>query len=273
MAEVYIGVADLTQELIDNKSDWEFVRENASGMYVNHKMFLHNDIPVSRLVNLREVFTNKNAFLETDFREGESDTEKDKSYIDDLKTANFIVTYSSLNYGYGEERRNILRDHNISGGQTYRPCFVQAGPWAFDGDIATSKNDASRAMRGHLPNSDGFSTDSPIGCWYDNRLTMKEGSVSMMRYAQSHKKIGVVMIATHDCDSAIYDSDQHWFSTAKSCVKYHEDRGSNPEIWVIFAYGAGRPAVTPETTTNGQPANTLTGFAYWLIKHLRGELE
>jgi hypothetical protein len=58
-----------------------------------------------------------------------------------------------------------------------------------------------------------------------------------------------------------------WLSVAQDCVRAHEDAGATPDIWIVFEYATLTPTL-PESV-NGQPADTITGMAYWLIHHLK----
>ena len=61
-------------------------------------------------------------------------------------------------------------------------------------------------------------------------------------------------------------STKDFLAVAQDQVRQLENGSARPDIWIVYEYAVTFPAV-PEQV-DGQPANTTTGFAYWLIHHI-----
>jgi hypothetical protein len=270
--EVYFGVADQWDDLLKTPDQWKFVRENADGFYVN---FIEMDwmknspkrMNPEKLKKTAQLFTHKNALIESDMH---ASTEDDQRYIRDLQTAGFFLPYTSLNYGWSAERANNLKTFQLLAGQTPRVNLVQLGPWTIGGDIKGDAGSTDVAKNAHYRNwikeSDGVSTDGPMGLWQMDAGKMRTGSFSVVTYAASLKKKSLVMLCPYGAGNKLYTPAQA-LSMSQQCVREHEDAGAIPTIWSVFEYATDIAAV-PEAVA-GKPISTTSGIAYWLIHHIQ----
>lgn len=265
--EVYVGVADQRTEQIRKPDEWKYVRENADGFYINFIM-MDSIYTLSDLTRFANMFTNKNAFIESDMNSTEK---KEQGYITKLHQAGFTVTYTSLNYGWELSRQENLKNFDLKEGQAPRPCFVQQGPWMLGGDIAEDNGTGipfpNSDYRSWIQQADGTSTDGPMGFWVSDQGKMKSGSYSMVKYAHSLGKKSLVMVCPYHAGVPQYTPSM-FLEIGSQCVRDHEDNDAVPDIWSVFEYATDIAAV-PEQK-DGKPFNSTTGMAYYLINHIKG---
>lgn len=264
-SQVYVGSLNGWGQLAASPTQWNYVRANASGLYVNFIQMLPTvGSPGATSAQIEPLMTNKNAYFESDSRYtglggfpngGQYTLATEAQEMDELLNAGFAITYTSLNYGVDSAKQNQCKTYRLPSGTT-RPCVAQNGPWTFSGNVHNDPNSIS-----DINNSDGVSTDGPLDLWLSNSGGMQPGSVSDVSYAHSLGKIAMVMVSPGQLPPA------QWLATVQQCVRYHENQGAKPDIWADYAYDTQTPTL-PETNADGTPANTVTGAAFWLIHHL-----
>jgi len=275
--EVFFGSADQWRDLVQRPDQWPFVRDNIDGLYVNFIMM--NRLRGGLLDATASLLKNRRVFLESDHRtpkDGDDASgaapKDDQSSIQRLHASGLAIPYTSLNYGWSQERAANLRGFDKRPGAPRRN-FVQVGPWAIGGDIARDRTQnragssaPNAAYRDWIKGADGVSTDGPMGLWKADSGKMRAGSVSIVRFAHRYGKMAVVMLGPYGARNPDYDPAQ-FLSVSQDAVRLHEDSGAVPDIWTVFEYATSIPAV-PEQE-NGRPAATTTGAAFWLLHHLR----
>jgi hypothetical protein len=102
---------------------------------------------------------------------------------------------------------------------------------------------------------------------------MREGSYSLVNFVENQNKTSAVMLAPYDAGVEGYNQTRDYLTISKQCVLEHEDNNASPDIWTIWTYGELSDEPTfPESFVDSlgetEPANTLMGVGYWLIKHL-----
>ena len=254
--------------MIANPDQWQYVRQNADGFYVNFIQMLNPD--PKKCAQMCALFTHKNAYYESDSRYtglggfpdgGQFSRALERQELGALLNGGFQVPYSSLNYGVDDAKLADLKSYGMPAAVS-RPCFTQCGPWTLGGDI-TNNTASSVGVRANVVKTDGLSTDGPLSLWAANTGQMQSGSYSCVKYAHSLNKTAIVMVAPYNLQPVSL-----WLTTAQGCVRQHENAGAKPDIWDVFEYATTTPTL-PETTTDGQPADTITGMAYWLIHHIK----
>lgn len=275
--EVFLGSADQWGDLVQRPEQWAFVRDNVDGLYVNFIMMRR--LRGGLLEATSNLLKNRRVFLESDHRTPKDGDDgsgaapaDDQSFIQTLHASGLAIPYTSLNYGWSRERAANLRGFDKRPGAARRN-FVQVGPWNIGGDIAQDRaqdragaGTANATYRDWIKGSDGVSTDGPMGLWKADSGGMRAGSVSVVRFAHRHGKMAVVMLGPYGAHNPDYDPAQ-FLSVSQDAVRVHEDAGAAPDIWAVFEYATSIPAV-PEQS-DGRPAPTTTGVAFWLLHHLR----
>ncbi len=265
--QVFIGSGNGWQQLSAHPEQWEFVRGHADGFYINFIELLHTD--AAAFSKLSPLFAHRNAYYELDSRYtglggfpdgGQFSRALQAKELGCLLDGGFRVPYTSLNYGLDADKEADLKSQGLPAG-TSRPCFTQIGPWELGGDILSDAKD-NAGIRANIARSDGLSTDGPLSLWQADQGKMRSGSFSVVKYVHRLHKTTAVMVAPYNLKPRSL-----WLNAAQQCVRQHEDAGAKPDIWIVFEYATDTPTL-PETV-NGQPADTITGMAYWLIHHLK----
>ena len=172
--KVYVGVADQWADLIAHGDQWQYVRQNADGFYINFiemNWVAKNEHGMNpeQLRKTAALFTHKNAYFESDYKlDGQDETADDRD-LDLLQSAGFTVPYTSLNTGWDTRRYQNLKHYHLLSHQPARYSFVQNGPWTIDGDIhgdvSTGGLFTNAEYRAWFDQSDGTTTDGPLGFW------------------------------------------------------------------------------------------------------------
>jgi hypothetical protein len=280
--KVYIGISNgwHSTDSTQNYSKWDYVRRNATGLYTNFiemwKCFYQNKVNTQTSCNdMRKAFVKGGCFFETSMEtklntgvNGFNNDSSDRRSLDFLTRANFDVQYTSLNYGISADRVSLLRTYKGN-----RKCFYLAAPWRYGGDIFSDKAAANATVRADILTTDGFETDGPLGYWSNNQAGMREGSYSLVKYANYFNVESSIMLAPYDAGIVGYSSLTDFLTVSKQCVLGHEDNNAAPDIWTIWTYGNDVALPNfPESIVNAdgevEAANTKMGVAYWLLKHL-----
>ena len=266
--QVYVGSANGWDAMNAHPEQWEFVRHHADGFYVNFIQMLRPD--AKKCAKTSALFTRKNAYYESDSRNtglggfpdgGQFSRAFEAQQMQALLDGGFKVPYTSLNYGVDDLKLADLKRQGLAPGIS-RPCLAQNGPWTFSGGDIMAKGGDNARMRADTARTDGASTDGPLSLWQADQGQMRTGSFSLVKYAHRLHKTAAVMVTPYDLSPRSL-----WLAAAQGCVRQHEDAGAKPDIWIVFEYATDTPTL-PETV-NGEPADTITGMAYWLIHHVQ----
>ena len=271
--EVFLGSADQWRDLAANPGQWTFVRDNVDGLYVNFIMMKR--LQEGLLEKTVGMLRTHRVFLESDQRlpRPGDDTSgasagDDQAFILKLHGSGLRIPYTSLNYGWSLDRAaNLVQFDKLPGAP--RKNLVQVGPWNLGGAIdggAEGNGRRNAAYREWIDAADGVSTDGPMGLWKSNSGHMREGSVSVVRFAHRGGKMAAIMLGPYGAKNPDYEPGQ-FLSVSQDAVRLHEDSAAVPDIWTVFEYATSIKAV-PEQE-NGRAAPTTTGVAFWLLHHLR----
>lgn len=264
--KVYVGGGDNATGAflgyLGDPSGWTYVQANADGYYINNFALNTNKTDAmqnQRLTSMSALFANKNAFYETD--QQRTDDASDATKIGILKSDGFNVNYAIINRGVTDTRLAALK----SGGPI--TILGMGAPWLVDGDINSTTAGAA-AWRDGIAKTDGSGIDGPLGLWITNDRKYREGSFSGVKYAHKLGKIAMVMISPY-----LANTPDALLSGSIDCIQKHEDAGASPDLWAIEYYAAQikQYPVTPEKTATGEPGKSLTGVAYYLMRHLKGK--
>lgn len=284
-----------------NFIDTGYVRDSAYGLGPGQ---VYAAFPQGALGATASRLTHKYAYFESDIGRPGQSAVLDQTQADDqdalnrLGAAGFVVPFTSLNTQcasvppntarcpvWSTTRAATLRTYALGLGQSSRKVLIQSSPWLMQGNINNDPpspthweitwpgSDLSNAAYRNtvIYNADGASSDGPVGFWLADYLNTRTALNSWMDYARSRNKTAVAMISTYEGtpkpSNITYDPATQFLTAAQQQVRAMEAGGQSPDIWVIYAYGHSLTPAVPETS-GGQPAQTTTGFAYWLIQHL-----
>lgn len=287
--KVYWGMQGKWHEWTNQESwkHWNYVRNNLTGFYTNFidmwVMHYQNrqETAAETCKKLYNTFTNKSCFFETSMEDkvntgvnGFNDERSDKRSLDYLVDAGFSVDYTSMNYLSLQPKEECLRRIDIV--RTYkgnRKCMSLHAPWRYGGNIAIDATTANAQAREWASWCDGMETDGPLGFWVSDRDKMKEGSYSVVKYAEFLEKESAIMLAPYGAGVPGYDLMTDFLKVAKQCVMDHEDNEANPDLWVLWLYQGGNLPQFPECEKdeygNINTVNTATGVAFWVLKHFK----
>jgi hypothetical protein len=281
--QVYFGIADQWQDLVNHPDEWSYVRQHADGFYLNVIMLnrvIRQTATLSEatLTETCRMFSSHTAYLESDIRQptdvlatpGGVSAELEQRYIRMLHEAGCRIIFTSLNYGWNIERAKNLTQFDLTEAEGKRLNFVQVGPWMMNGNIDGSSmlaRDHNMSARSAIRASDGVSTDGPLGYWISDENNFRSASLSLVRFAHYYQKKAAIMIAPYPAGHPVgYDPKRDVLAAGQQMVRFHESQHVVPDIWNIFEYATDVAAV-PEQI-EGKPKDTMSGLAYWLIHHI-----
>lgn len=272
--KIYYGQAHLLDELLTNISQWTYVQQNADGFYFSFGQ-MTNNMSTYYLPQFYQLFNNKFVYFESDADPDHQPLERDKVDIGILHSVGWNIIYTSQNYGWTVERDQILGYYNLTEHVPRRPDFVQLGPWLLSGNISNDPGTghySNAQYRAWINQSNGVSTDGPMGFWSINFQKVREGSFSTVQYAHRIGRTAAVMICPYAANVVTYNSTRDYLSVGISAIQEHEDNDADPDIWIFFEYGDQSIPPVPEQV-NGYPANSTSGMAYYALKHRDGQPE
>jgi hypothetical protein len=269
---IYYGQAHLLDQLLVNTSQWSYVQQNADGYYLSFGQ-LTDDMIHYYLPKFFQLFQNKSVYFESDAKPDHQPLERDKTDIVLLHNLGWTIVYTSQNYGWTVERDQILGYYNLTEHVPRRPDFVQLGPWLLSGNISNDPGIgpfSNAQYRAWINQSNGVSTDGPMGFWSIDYHNVCEGSYSTVQYAHRIGRPAAVMICPYAAGIVTYNSTRDYLTVGISAIQGHEDNDADPDTWIFFEYGDDSIPPVPEQL-NGYPANSTTGMAYYALKHRDGE--
>jgi hypothetical protein len=287
--KVYVGTAGYIAEITKHLDQWVYVQQNADGFYANFIMLdsviEHTSaLSSAELEMICRAFVSHAAYLESDIRtpilgiptsggSGAHDStsvRREQEYIRALHNAGCKVLYTSLNYGWSADRAHNLTGYELQPDEGRRLNFVQTGAWVFNGDIKGppkgEDRNYSQEVRDYILQSDGISTDGPMGFWKTDFGKIREATISLVKFAHANSRRAMVMIAPYGANQTTYDPNTEFLTQAKSVIHTLEVANQIPDIYVVFEYATPIHAVPEEI--RGQLTNTTMGVAYWLIHHI-----
>ena len=268
--KIYYGQAHFLDQLFVNTSQWTYVQENADGYYFSFGQMVTN-MSSYYLPHFFQLFKNKSVYFESDAEHITLDREKVDILI--LHNIGWNISYTSQNYGWTVEHDEVLGYFNLTEDVPRRPDFVQLGPWLLSGNISNDPGTghfSNAQYRAWINQSNGVSTDGPMGFWSVDFQKVREGSFSTVQYAHRLGKPAAVMICPYAAGIVSYNSTRDYLPVGISAIQEHEDNDADPDIWIFFEYGDLNIPPVPEQV-NGYPANSTTGMAYYALKHRDGE--
>jgi hypothetical protein len=278
---------------------WDYLRSTADGFYLNFVNMYTNNADATTKVPWTEIsraLTHKNCFYETTMESSVAgqknlaevapnmwvNSQYDRQCIAELKKARFRVPYASLNYvatpgivnGNGETVAQRFANLQRQGAK----ALTLVGPWAVNGDLSsdytspdgTKNRDLCKLIR----KSDGVATDGPASQWKNS--SMAPGSVSTVRYCRASQTLGLakksaIMICPGNFENSNdYVPLRDFQAIGINMIRAHEESKATPDLWTFWAYNTGSDfPIFPEKQADESPANTLTGFGYYLVKHFK----
>ena len=162
--------------------------------------------------------------------------------------------------------RQLVRNNAAQGA----PSYEMLAPHRLD-DTALGWNDPlwnyARVNMG-VTGCIGSGVDAPVYLFVNQAAAYRQSIYDMRDWTVANGKKFNYLISPNNSYNAALLAD------TQATVRAMEDNGHEPDVYGVVLYGERPVDLTPErTTVNGvdQAATTITGLAYWLLKHRDGE--
>lgn len=266
--QVFIGGNIKQEELLD-RAQWTFVADNCDG-YFNHPDGLRL-MPLEKRQQISALFKNKAVILEANHGGAPNPWSNDSSSSNNnpkhlsLKEAGFTPYGAFIAFG----NQSIEKWHELAAQyqqRGYQNLFLMTGiSMGVRGEgWRDSGNDETRNLL-QDPLTAGSGVDEPVNLFLANEK-WRDSTVDQIFWVHQHDKKFLYLISPNSAGTDFLQESQ-------KTVRLLEEKGSIPDIYAVEYYRAGYD-MTPETVPDGKggvlPANTVTGIAYWLIKHRDG---
>jgi hypothetical protein len=275
--EVYVGSAFYMQEMLD-RSGWSYVADTADGLY--HRFMGVDPLGAEGKKALASHFRSRKAIMEGGIRE-ERHINQDQEWIAELRVLGLtpvatFVNGLNLNHAYKPnppadlegwwlKRIALNQQQGVASYTMQAPHRVcREGGWG-----AAVQDQPKRLTLACA----GTSADAPTTLFMQLDDTYRQGVVDIIRWThQQGRKFMFILSPNESPDT--FNSD------TVAIARYLEDRDAAPDIYGVTLYGKRPLHLVPESERgpDGRPvaASTLTGGAYYLLKHARadgGELD
>ena len=261
--EVYPGSAFYLTQMLD-RSQWSFVADQSNGLY--HHPVGFSDLDVAQETTYTSHFTNRFAMVEGDMGSG--------STTGDVASLQLMTSYGLTPVAAFVNRpssnlaiwRQLVRNNAAQGAPTYE----MLAPHRLD-DTELGWNDPlwdyARANMG-TAGCVGSGVDAPVNLFVNQAAAYRQSVYDMRDWTVANGKKFNYLISPNNSYNAALLAD------TQTTVRAMEDNGHEPDVYGVVLYGLRPVDLTPEkVSVNGvdQAATTITGLAYWLLKHRDGE--
>lgn len=261
--EVYPGSAFYLTQMLD-RSQWSYVATQSNGLY--HHPVGFNDLDVAQETTYTSHFTNRFAMVEGDMGSG--------STTGDVASLQLMTSYGLTPVAAFVNRpssnlatwKQLVRNNAAAGAPTYE----MLAPHRLD-DTALGWNDPlwnyARSNMG-IAGCVGSGVDAPVNLFVNQGAAYRQSIYDMRDWTVANGKKFNYLISPNNSYNAALLAD------TQATVRAMEDTGHEPDVYGVVLYGLRPVDLTPEkVTVNGvdQAATTITGLAYWLLKHRDGE--
>jgi autotransporter-associated beta strand protein len=261
--EVYPGSAFYMGQFLD-RGAWEFVATHANGMY-------HHPVGFQELDAAGEAiyaghFTNRFAMVEGDM--GSGSTTGDLPNLQAIKSYGLTPVAAFVNRPSSNRAvwRQLVRNNAGEGAPTYE----MLAPHRLD-DSPLGWNDPARDYaRDNMlyPGCIGGGVDAPVHLFVNEGPAYRQSIYDMRDWSVANGRRFNYLVSPNNS----YGPDL--LADTIATVRALEDGGHEPDVYGVVLYGLRPVDLTPEKVTiagTDHPATTITGLAYYLLKHRDGE--
>jgi autotransporter-associated beta strand protein len=261
--EVYPGSAFYLNQMLD-RSSWSFVADNSNGIY-------HHPVGFSELTDAQEElytghFTNRFAMVEGDM--GNGSTTGDVANLQRMSALGMtpvaaFVNRPSTNLSVW---RQLVRNNAAQGAPSYEmlaPHRLDDSPLGWYDPIRDYAR-ANMLVTGCI----GSGVDAPVHLYVHEGADYRQTIYDLRDWSVANGRRFNYLISPNNSYNEALLADTQF------TVRDLEDKGHEPDVYGVVLYGLRPVDLTPEKTlVNGvnQAATTITGLAYYLIKHRDGE--
>lgn len=261
--EVYPGSAFYMDQMLD-RSLWSFVATNANGLY-------HHPVGFGELSDQEEEiytshFTSRFAMVEGDMGNGSTTGDVanlQRMWALGLTPVAAFVNRPSTNLAVW---RQLVRNNAAQGAPTYE----MLAPHRLD-DLPLGWFDPSRDYaRANMlvTGCIGSGVDAPVYLFANEGAAYRQTIYDLRDWSVANgRRFNYLVSPNNSYNEALLEDTMF-------LVRDLEDKGHEPDVYGVVLYGARPVDLTPEKTTIAgvdHPATTITGVAYYLLKHRDGE--
>jgi autotransporter-associated beta strand protein len=266
--EVYPGSAFYLTQMVDSVS-YPYVAQFASGFYY-HPVGFGSSSDVTLTMQQKQAicdnFSNSFAMVEGDM--GNTDPNAD---VGDINTiAGFGLTPIAAFVNRPASNLAVWRQLVANNGALNTPSYEMLAPHVVDnypGGFNDPQFDYARANM-LVPGCAGSGVDAPVYLYRNNGSFYQQVIWDQRDWTVAHGKKFNYLISPNS------STGQQLMLDTKYLVQSLEDNGHEADVYGCVLYGLRPVDLTPETTNyNGvvQANWTITGLAYYLLKHRDGE--
>lgn len=267
--EVYVGSAFYMDEMLD-RSQWSYVADSADGLY--HRFLGVDPLGAEGKRKLGAFFKGRKAILEGGLR-GPQHIRQDEQWIADVKDMGLtpVATFvNGLNSSPQQdptdltvpwqERLALNRKAGIESYTMQAPHRI-----ADEGGWADPRFDRTRRW---TLMADGTSADAPTYLFTRRTEPYRQGVYDLIRWTHANKRKFLFIVSPNEGEGT-------FLQDAMMTVRLLEDNDARPDFYGVTLYGKRALHLVPEAVTakSGRrtATSTLTGVAYYLLKHARAD--
>ena len=270
--EVYVGAAFYMQEMMD-RTRWSYVADTADGLY--HRFMGVDPLGADGKKTLASYFRGKKAVMEGGIRE-ERHIRQDLEWIAELNSLGLtpvaaFVNGLNLNNGFKPhppeglegwwlKRIALNKEQGVVSYTLQAPHRVcREGGW----DAAVQEQPKRLTLA-----CAGTSTDAPTTLFMQLDDNYRQSVVDIIRWThQQGRKFMFIVSPNESTDT--FDTD------TIAITRFLEDQDAAPDIYGVTLYGKRPLHLVPESEPGPDgkavAASTMTGSAYYLLKHARAD--
>lgn len=261
--EVYPGSAFYMEQLLD-RDLWPFVATHANGLY-------HHPVGFQELNDAqRELytshFTNRFAMVEGDMGNGSTTGDVanlQRMWALGLTPVAAFVNRPSTNLAVW---RQLVRNNAAQGAPSYEmlaPHWLVRSPLGWYDPVRDYARDNMR-VTGCI----GSGVDAPVYLYVHDGPAYRQTIYDMRDWSVANGRRFNYLVSPNNSYNEALLADTMF------TVRDLEDNGHEPDVYGVVLYGLRPVDLTPEKVTvdgEDRAATTITGLAYYLLKHRDGE--
>ena len=261
--EVYPGSAFYLTQMLD-RTKWSFVAGQSNGIY--HHPVGFNDLDATQETTYTSHFTNRFAMVEGDM--GSGSTTSDVPNLQRMSALGLTPVAAFVNRASSNLAtwRQLIRNNAAEGAPSYEmlaPHVIDDNPLGWNDPSYDYARDNMR-----VPGCIGSGVDAPVYLFVNRDQAYRQSIYDLQEWTVSNgREFNYLLSPNFSYNAALLADTQ-------TTVRALEDNGHEPDVYGIVLYGERPVALTPEkVNVNGvdRAASTITGLAYWLLKHHDGE--
>ena len=261
--EVYPGSAFYMTQMVDSAS-YPYTAEFANGFYYHHVGFF--DLTTVQKQAICNNFSNRFSMIETGMKETAPDpctARMNEIAAFGLQPFSGFINNPTRNPSLWRE---VCFNTSKAGGSSY----MMTPPHRIYGQVGGWYNPIYDRLRANFDvvGCGGSGVDAPVYLYVNRTPFYRQVIWDQRDDTLAHGKKFIFIVSPNN---SYY---QQLMIDALATVRSLEDNGHEPSIYTPEVYGARPVDLTPETTNyNGvvQANWTITGLAYYLLKHRDGE--